>query len=140
MYVGLDGSERGGTNEGMMQLMQTGRNNLDTDRCSRSRQTYRPEFQIKINIQRFKKKERKKGGGWETTANAEKISGKAGKGNKGGKGGMYVLLFPKQQKKNNHRRGTMVERVTINITCRKGRAKLRDESLGWQRMDDRPRG
>lgn len=55
MYVGL-GEERcgwivsqGGTNEGMMQLMQTGRNNLDTDRCNRSRQTYRPEFQIKIN-------------------------------------------------------------------------------------------
>lgn len=42
------------TNEGMMQLMQTGRNNLDTDRCNKGRQTYRPEFQIKINPARKK--------------------------------------------------------------------------------------
>lgn len=68
----MDGSERGGTNEGMMQLMQTGRNNLDTDRCSRSRQTYRPEFQIKINIQRFKKKRKEKKERWRLGNNSKR--------------------------------------------------------------------
>lgn len=81
------------------------------------------DIQTRVPDKNKSELKKKKCGGWETTANAKKIPGKAGKETRVSRrrGPDVLIFFSKQQKKNNHRRGTMVERVTINITCRQGK-------------------